>query len=527
LTLTRTAAAPSGKSAGGVAVPKLLTISAIGVIGLAAIPLGYLIIRATGSGFELAAAVLGRQKTLSTLITTISLAALVAIFAMLLGVSSAWLIQRTNLPFSSGFLVLGTLALAIPSYVSTYAWIALIPNFSGFAAAVLILSLTTAPYVLLAALAALRRIDATQEESARALGLGPTQVARRVIWPQARPSLLASLLLVLLYVLSDFGAVSLLRVDTFTRVVHTMYKATYDRSAAATVALVLVFLAAILIYGEQRVRGKAVVAKSGLGSIRTVGRVDLGSKKYLAVAYLVVLSIASIGIPIYVLITRFISVSDQLDVTGLISATLATITASLSGALLAMLFAIPLGLLAARYKSKVSSFAEAAILVTHALPGVVIGLALVALGSKLGFLYQTLPLLAFAYAVLFLAKAVGSIRSSFARVPRVFDDISRSLGYTNWQTIRKVTIPIAAPGVVTGFLLVLLTAMKELPATLMLRPTGFDTLATEIWAATAISQYGQAAPYALLLVLIAAIPTYLLSRPDRAQSDTSRENIGL
>jgi iron(III) transport system permease protein len=81
--------------------------------------------------------------------------------------------------------------------------------------------------------------------------------------------------------------------------------------------------------------------------------------------------------------------------------------------------------------------------------------------------------------------------------------------------------------VITGFLLVLLTAMKELPATLMLRPTGFDTLATEIWAATAISQYGKAAPYALLLVLIAAVPTYLLARPDRAQVDQSRENVGL
>jgi len=527
LTLTRNTAAPNQKLTGGVAVPKSLSISAVAVILLASIPLGYLVIRATGSGLAVAGAVIGREKTVTTLITTISLAVLVAFFALVIGVSSAWLIQRTNLPFSSLFLVLGTLALAVPSYVSTYAWIALIPNFTGFAAAVLILSLTTAPYVLLAAIAALRRIDATQEESARALGLAPTQVAKRVIWPQSRPTLLAAVLLVLLYVLSDFGAVSLLRVDTFTRVVHTMYKATYDRSAAAVVAMILVLLAALLIYAEQRARGRAVTAKSGLGSIRTTAKIDIGSKKYFAVAYLVILSVASIGVPIYVLVTRFISVSNDLDIPKLIAAAAATVTAALAGALLAMLFAIPLGLLAARYKSKVSTIAESAILVTHALPGVVIGLALVALGSKLGFLYQTLPLLAFAYAVLFLAKAVGSVRTSFARVPRVFDDISRSLGYSNWQTIRKVTIPIAAPGVITGFLLVLLTAMKELPATLMLRPTGFDTLATEIWAATAISQYGKAAPYALLLVLIAALPTYLLARPDRAQVDQSRENVGL
>lgn len=506
-------------------VPKSLLLSAFAVILISSIPLLYLIIRATGSGIEVISSVIQREKTLSTLVTTLSLAILVAFFAALIGISSAWLIQSTKLPLSSLFLVLGTLTLAIPSYVSTYAWISLIPNFSGFAAAVLVLSLTTSPYVLLATLASLKRIDATQGESARALGLTPFQVGKKVIWPQSRPTILASLLLVMLYVLSDFGAVSLLRVDTFTRVVHTMYKATYDRSAAATIALILVLIATFLIYAEQRARGQVVSAKSGLGTLRVAEKIDIGKKKYFALAYLFIIGLASVGVPIYVLVTRFISVRTEINFIELFSATLATVTASFSGAILAMVFAIPVGILAARYRSKVSNFAESAILVTHALPGIVIGLALVALGSKLGFLYQSLPLLAFAYAVLFLAKAIGSIRNSFSRVPRVYDDISRSLGFNNLQTIRKVTIPIAAPGVLTGFLLVLLTAMKELPATLMLRPIGFDTLATEIWAATAINQYGQAAPYALLLFIIAAIPTYLLSRPDRAQSEDSRENI--
>lgn len=527
MTLTKPTAAPGRKSTGGVVVPRALQISAVLVLGLASIPLGYLLIRASGAGIDTVTTVLLREKTITTILTTAALAILVAFFASILGISSAWLIQRTNLPVSSIFLVLGTLSLAVPSYVSTYAWIALVPNFAGFAAAVFILTLTTTPYILLAALAALRRIDATQEESARALGSNRIAVARKVIWPQARPTVLASVLLAMLYVLSDFGAVSLLRVDTFTRVVHTMYKATYDRSAAAVVAIMLVLLAAILIYSEQKARGRAVAAKSGLGSIRTAAKIDLGWKKYLAAGYLLTIAAAAVGVPIYVLVTRFISVAGEIDFADLTSSTIATLSAAFSGALLAMAFAIPLGILAARYQSKLSSWAEVGILLTHALPGVVIGLALVALGSRLGFLYQTLPLLAFSYAVLFLAKAVGSIRSSIVRVPRVYDDISRSLGYSSWQTIRKVTIPIAAPGVITGFLLVLLTAMKELPATLMLRPTGFDTLAIEIWTKTAISQYGQAAPYALLLVLVAAVPTYLLSRPDRAQSEQSRENIGL
>ena len=156
--------------AGGIVVPRTLQISALFVLFLASIPLGYLLLRATESGIAAASAVLIREKTVSTLITTVGLAVLVALFSAIIGISSAWLIQRTNLPLPGLFLVLGTLALAVPSYVSTYSWIALIPSFSGFTAAVFILSLTTAPYVLLAALASLRRVDATQEESARALG---------------------------------------------------------------------------------------------------------------------------------------------------------------------------------------------------------------------------------------------------------------------------------------------------------------------------------------------------------------------
>jgi iron(III) transport system permease protein len=164
--------------------------------------------------------------------------------------------------------------------------------------------------------------------------------------------------------------------------------------------------------------------------------------------------------------------------------------------------------------------------VGHGLPGVVVGLAIVSIGSKLGALYQTTFLLAFAYALLFLAKSVASMNSSLSRVPTSVKDVASTLGMNPWHVIKKVVAPIAAPGIGLGTVLVFLTAMKELPATLMLRPTGFDTLATQIWSAASINRFNEAAPYALILVLIAALPTFLISRPDKADRAFIHENIG-
>ena len=150
---------------------------------------------------------------------------------------------------------------------------------------------------------------------------------------------------------------------------------------------------------------------------------------------------------------------------------------------------------------------------------------MVSVGSKLGAIYQTTFLLAFAYALLFLAKSVSSMSSSLSRVPSSVKYVAATLGMNQWMVIKRVVAPIAAPGIGLGTILVFLTAMKELPATLMLRPTGFETLATHIWSSAAINRFNEAAPYALILVLIAAVPTFLLSRPDKADRTFIQESV--
>jgi len=190
-----------------------------------------------------------------------------------------------------------------------------------------------------------------------------------------------------------------------------------------------------------------------------------------------------------------------------------SVTASAIGAAIAIALALPIAILAARYTSRMVRGIEGAAFLGHALPGVVVGLSLVFLTlALLPAAYQTLITLAFAYAVLFLPKAIGASRSSIESVPPALESTARSLGRGPMRAWFTVTGRLAWPGIAAGALLVLLTAMKELPATLLLRPTGFNTLATELWSRTDVEAFGDAAPYALAMILLASVPAWLMGR---------------
>jgi iron(III) transport system permease protein len=178
--------------------------------------------------------------------------------------------------------------------------------------------------------------------------------------------------------------------------------------------------------------------------------------------------------------------------------------------------------LAARHRGRLTGFVEHGSFAGHALPGIVVALALVFFGARVAQpVYQRTPLLVLAYAVLFVPAAIGSVRAAVAMSPVRTEEAARSLGSTPWQVLRRVTLPLAGPGIGAGAALVLLTCMKELPATLLLRPTGTDTLATSLWTETGVAAYGAAAPYGLALVVLAVVPTLVLMRSGRATEEAS------
>ena len=503
----------------------LLISSAVISLGFVAVPLGYLIARAFQGDLETLRIVVFRAKTVEVLLTTVSLVAIVALLATLLGSALAWMLHQIKLPNSNLLRAFVILPIAIPSYVFTYCWLSLGILPTGYFAAVVVLTLSTTPYVTLAALASLRRIDSAQIDVAQTLGLNQFQIFLRVTLPQMRNALAAGALLVSLYVLSDFGAVSLLGVDTFTRAIQNTYQGSFDRSSAAVLALMLVLLSSLVISIEVNSRNRAQVFKSSVSITKQVDPITSIRVRIFAIMFLATYILAALILPMSVLIFRFFARPRPIDFLELSQAALSTILVSSIGALFALLLAIPLALLALR-ASLIGKVAERGVLLVNALPGVVMGLALVALGSDLPFIYQTIGLLGVAYGILFLARSVGTIRTSLSRVPENLTEIAATLGHSKSRIFYRVTLPLAAPGVLTGTLLVLLSSMKELPATLMLRPTGFETLATEMWSNTAIFRFSEAAPYALTLVMIAAIPTFLISRPDKNYAEqSSREEI--
>ncbi|MFM8384058.1 MAG: ABC transporter permease, partial [Actinomycetota bacterium] len=470
----------------------LLVLAALLSLSFVALPLLYLIRRAAESDLESLKIVIFRAKTLEVLFTTVALVASVATLATVIGFFIAWSLHTIRLPFSNLIRALSVMPIAIPSYVFTYSWLSIDPLPSGFLAAVIVLTLSTAPYVTLAAMASLRRIDSSQVDVARTLGLNQIQILTRITLPQVRNALSAGSLLVALYVLSDFGAVSLLGVDTFTRAIQNTYQGSFDRSSAAVLALMLVAVSSLVIGLETSTRRRSRLVKSSVSITRQPEKLQSISSQVIATGLISTYLILALVAPLSVLIYRFVARPEPINFVGLFQAALSTVIVSSLGAAIAVILALPVAVLALR-ATLIGRAAERGVLLVNALPGIVMGLALVAFGSDVPWAYQTIGLLALAYSILFLARSVGTIRNSLSRVPENLTEIAATLGQSKPRIFYRVTLPLAAPGVLTGTLLVFLSAMKELPATLMLRPTGFETLATEIWNNTAIFRFSEAA----------------------------------
>ena len=495
--------------------PRMLLAAGAITAALSLIPLAYLLVRVIGAGWERIVDVLVKQRTLETIGISVSLVVVVVGACLLIGIPTAWILARTTVPLRGLWIVLAALPLAIPSYVAAYAWLSQFPSMSGFWAAALILTLVSTPYVVLPVMASFRSADPALEEVARSLGRSPWRAFATTTLPQAWPSAAGGALLVALYVLSDFGAVALLRVDAFTRVIYASYRASFDRVSAAVLALVLVALAALLVLLERRIRGRTRRWRVATGTQRQAQPIALtGIGRIGALMWLSAFAILALGVPLVSLVLRMLEGSrTPLNAAELVTAALTSAGVALAGAILAVVLALPVGILAARYRTRGVRTIETMSYSGHALPAVVVGLSLVFLTlAVFPAAYQTIFILAFAYAVLFLPKAIGATRSATASVSPVLEQTARTLGRGPLRAWSQTTLRLTLPGIAAGGLLVLLTAMKELPATLMLRPTGLDTLATELWSRTEVAAYGAAAPYAIALVVIAAIPAWLLSR---------------
>ncbi|HEY0487826.1 MAG TPA: iron ABC transporter permease [Mycobacteriales bacterium] len=496
--------------------PALLGVS-VGVALLALIPLFFVAAYTVSVGWDTVVALLWRPRVGELLWNTTRLALACMVLSAVVGTAAAWLVERSDLPGRRIWNVLLVVPLAIPAFVNSYGWVSITPAVEGYGGALLIVTLSYYPLVYLPVAAALRGLDPALEETANALGHGRWRTFVRVVLPQLRPAMLGGALLVGLHLLAEFGALQMLRFPTFTTAIYDQFESSFNGPAANMVAGVLVLCCLLLLLGELRLRGRARYARLGAGSPRpaTPSRLGvLGAPVLLAMAALVTLAlVVPLGALGYWLVTGS---SASFPVAELTSATLTSLGLAGAAALVTTVLALPVAWLCVRHPGPVGTVVERATYFGNALPGIVVALALVTIAIRYTPpLYQTVPLLVLAYAILFLPRAMVSVRSALAQVPPVLDDVAQALGTGPAATMWRVTLPLIARGLGAGAALVFLAGVTELTATLLLSPTGTHTLATEFWAGTSSISYAGAAPYAALMVLISAPATYLLTREAR------------
>lgn len=501
-----------------------------------AAPLAYLAIRA-GQGSADTWRWLLSERLPGLLARTFQLALGTTLLAVGLALPLAWLVHRTDLPGRRWLTWIGALPLVFPPYVGAFIYITLfgprgqlegllsrwtgipgheiaLPSVYSLPGAILILALFTYPYIYLLVGSALRGGHQSLEEAARSGGLTQSQVFWKVTLPLLRPALVAGGLLVVLYALSDFGSVAMLRVETFTAAIFLQIRGRFDRSAAAVLSLVLVLITLVILFFEEAVQRQGARYYQTTGQWKPARQVPLGRWKWPATLFAWSLAFASVGMPLTMLITWSVEGIAQRGLSlKMLNHAWNSLLSAGGAATAASLLAFPVAYLAVRFQSRFSRILYRLAYIGYSLPGIVVALAAIFLFHRyLGPLYGTVWALLFAYVVRFMPQSMGALHSGLGALSPNLEDAGRSLGLPPAQVLRKITLPLIAPSMVTGWSLVFLNTLKELPATLLMRPAGFDTLAVRVWIDADEGFYALAAPSALLLVILAAIPLSLMLR---------------
>ncbi len=489
-----------------------VTVLAALVALLALLPLGFVAWVSWQTGWSTAVALVWRPRVGELLLNTAWLVGLAVPVSVALALALAWLTERSKLPGARLWSALAAAPLAVPAFVHAYAWVSLFPAMHGLPAALLVSVLAYFPFVYLPIAAALRRLDPAIEDAAASLGLSPWQVQRRVVLPQLRLAIWGGALLVGLHLLAEYGLFVMIRHDTFTTAIVDQFQSTYNGPAASMLAGVLVLCCFLLLGAEAGTRGHERYARVGTGAARLPVRARLGAWTVPALALPVVVSLLAIGVPLGTLARWLLAGGAAVWPLGEIGSVLGqTLALAAGGALVTTLAAAPMAWLSIRRPGLMQRWLEGCHYLVGALPGIVVALALVTVTVRVARpLYQTAFTVLLAYLLMFLPRALISLRAGIAQAPVELEQAARSLGKTPLQAFWRVTLRLAAPGAASAVAMVFLGVLNELTATLLLSPNGTRTLATTFWSHVGEIDYAAASPYALLMVLLSLPLTWLL-----------------
>jgi len=522
---------PAPRSRRGVAntargAPVWVAIAAGFVVLAAMLPVLYLFVRGIEGG-ETTLDFLTRSNSINVIWRTVTVILSVTIVSLIVAVPAAWLTMRTDMPFRRVLSVALALPLVVPSFVMATTLIEAfgpkgtlqeflepigverLPSIYGLPGATLVLVLMTYPYVYLTVRAAIAGLNPELVEASRSMGYSVLGAFRRVTLPLLMPAIGAGAILAALYTLSDFGGVALMRHNTLTVSIMTNYQTSIDRTAGAAMSMLLVAFAVALLLVEASFRGRRRYDDASANVGRTQRAVHLGWWATPALLFTALPVVAGVVVPVAVLAEWLLrGLSKGLEGSPVLVPLWNSLQASALAAVATILLALPVAFVTVRNRNWLSDLFGKAVYIGFGLPGVVVALSLVFFAVNFAlFVYQSLLLLVFAYAVLFLPVALGSLRSGLLQINPSLEEAAQSLGTTQFRAFTRVTLPILMPSVFASAALVFLLTMKELPATLILGPTGFDTLATSIWSASSEAFFTKTAASSLILVAAAGVPT--------------------
>ena len=458
---------------------------------------------------------------------TVSLVVLTIIGSVLVGVPLAFLTAYVHMPFKRFWLILLAAPLALPSYIGAFAMYFSFgsggeienvlgistPPISGLWGSALVMSLYTYPFVMMTTRSSLLSLDASLVNAARTLGLTLGASLWRVVLPRVVNSIAAGALLAALYALSDFGTPAIMGFDTFTRVIFVEYNA-FGLSQAAMLSLQLMVIVGLILFIESRIGGAQERPGKHLSLFPARWQRNLMLLATMPVVFM------AIVLPLAIFTLWLVR-----EGTGGFELSYAwnSAHASFIAAIVAVLLAIPVA--HAAIAGKAGRFMERITYFGFGVPGIVMGTVLVYVGLKyLHALYQTLSFLVMAYVLRFIPLAVGSVRSTAENIDSGLVKAARVLGASPREAFIRVTLPLTLRGMIAGAALVFLEAMRELPATLMLGPTGFETLATYMWRVYEAGYFGRAAVPGLLLVLLSGVGLVLMLSGERKAQFTVTED---
>lgn len=530
---------------------RFLTILAWGVAAFCVAPIFAAVIAALGGDLEtwrgLAASVLPRYAA-----NTLMLGALVAVGSAAVGAGAAWLVTMYRFPGVRMFEVLLVLPLAFPAYVLAYAYTDLLshpglvqsslravtgwgprdywfPNIRSLPGAALMLTCVLYPYVYLLARTAFGQQSATAYLAARTLGQGPWRAFWRVSLPMARPAIAGGVLLAVMETIADYGTVAHFGVQTFATGIYQTWFSMSDRGAAAQLALVLLGFALMLALVERLQRGEARAHMRG-GRLAAIEPQPLrGGAAWLATLACLLPVLVGFGLPVLILARMALGSGQSLLDPRYLGFVGNSLTLAAVAALVTVAGAVLVG-----FRARMAPGRKARLLLLgaglgYAVPGGVIAVGLMvpfarldnaidawardSLGISTGLFFTgSIWLLVVAYMARFMAVALNTFDAGLATVSPRIDAVARTLGRTPPGVLSAVHLPILRGSVLTALLLVFVDVMKELPATMILRPFNFDTLAVQAHRLASDERLAQAAVPSLVIVAIGLLPVILVCR---------------